>query len=97
MFLYEDILLKESEQRKKAILLSIKRLNPNIKSWYSIKLKSAYGILKTIYTFIGSNLRKNNVDKNFVRNLEIKNSPKCLKNKNKMIEMNVIELSNNIN
>ena len=47
MFLYEDILLKESEQRKKTMLLSLKKINPNIKSWYSIKLKSAYGILKT--------------------------------------------------
>ena len=49
LFLYEDVLLKDSELKNKAMLKAIQKINPELKSWYSIKLKRVISLLRTIY------------------------------------------------
>ena len=54
-FLYENILLKEAETKKKAIINIMFIEHPYIQKKYEMKLRKAFSILKTIIIIIQNN------------------------------------------
>ncbi len=63
LFLYENVLLKESQQRKKYMLEAFRKKNLEFKSGHEIKLKKGYFKLKTVLIIIGRYLK--NLNSNF--------------------------------
>ena len=72
------------------MLLSIQKINPHIKSWYSMKLKRIYGIFRSINILISPYLKKLRIEENrdIKNKIEIINLTKDLKNEKIIFEKN---------
>jgi len=64
-FIYENVLLKESDQRKKYMLEALRKVNSDFKSGHEIKLKRGFIKLKNILSISGRFIKKLNSNSNF--------------------------------
>lgn len=63
LFLYKNVLLKESDQRKKYMLEALRKVNSDLKSGHEIKLRKGFLKLRTVLIVIGKYLK--NLNSNF--------------------------------